>query len=199
MFRGKEVLNIMKKILLKFTCPAVLLFFILTSCASTTMLSARKDEAYKGTIKNMLIIVISAEPGTRRVFEREYVFQLKNYGVNATPGYEILPDDKVVDKETILSKIDGRGIDSILITSLISKETVTTVAPGWYGHYSHVYGRRFTDDILNLETTLHDIKSDKMIWSAVSETVIMEGESSLRKIQPFVETILKNLSKDKLI
>ncbi len=163
------------------------------------MVSDWKDDTYKGNVKNVLIMVVAEKPSARRIFEREYVNQLKGYGITAIPSYDIIPADKTMDKETILSKIKGMGIDSVLITSLVSKETVTTMEPGWYGRYSYGYDRRYTDDILNLETTLHDVKSEKMIWSVLSETIIMEGENSLVKIKPFVETILKNLSKDKMI
>lgn len=195
----KEVLNIMQRTNRILSYTAVLLSFILTSCASTTMVSDWKDETYKGKIKKLLIMVIAEKPSSRRIFEREYVNQFKDYGITAIPSFNIIPADTVMDKETILSKIKGLDIDSVLVTSLVSTTTVTTLEPGWYGRYSYGYDRRFTDDIINLETTLHDVKSEKMIWSVVSETIIMEGENSLKKIRPFVETILKNLSKDKLI
>lgn len=182
-----------------FTYPAFLLSFILTSCSSTSEISTWKDKSYSGNVKNVLIIVVAEKPGIRRVFEREYMMQLKNRGVNAVPSYEIIPADKMMDKDTILSKIKGMGIDSVLVTSLVSKTRITTYHPGWYGHYSNAYGRKFTDDIVNLETNLYDVKSEKMIWSILSETTIMQGESSFKKIQPFVETILKNLSENNLI
>ena len=189
----------MKSTIRTFILPAVLLSFILMSCASTTLVSSWKDETHSGKVKNVLIIVVAEKPGARRVFEREYMLQLKGYGVNAVPSHEVIPADKMMDKETILSSIEGLGIDSVLITSLVSRETITTVFPGWYGHYSNVYKRGFTDDIVNLETALYNVKSGKMIWSTLSETTIMEGESSFKKIRPFIETILKNLSKDNLI
>ena len=185
----------MRALFLLFTMS--LLF--LSGCASTTLISTWKDKTYSGNVKNVLIIVVAEKPGLRRVFEREYVFQLKGYGVGAMPSHKVVPADKMMDKDTILSKIEGLGIDSVLITSLVSKKTVTTVLPGWYGYYSDAYGRRFTEDIVNLETTLYNTKSEKLIWSALSETTVLEGESSFEKIRPFVETILKNLSTDKLI
>jgi hypothetical protein len=131
--------------------------------------------------------------------------QLKGYGINAVPSHEILPDQKMLEKDTILSKIKDMNIDSVLLTRLISKEEVTTEYrgysgySGWYGYYSNSYGRVYTDDIVNLETSLYNVKSEKLIWTTLSETTILEGTSSFREMRPFVETILKNLSKDKLI
>jgi hypothetical protein len=197
----KEVFNKMKRTLRKFAYPVVLLSFILTSCASTTMISTWKDETYSGNVKNILIIVVAEKPAVRRVFEQEYVVQLKSYGVDAVPSHKSILADKMMDKATILSKVEGLGIDSVLVTSLVSKKTKTTQFPGWYGYYSDPdgYRRSFRDEVVNLETALYDAKSEKLIWSTLSETTILEGESTFKEIRPFIETILKNLSKDELI
>jgi len=184
--------------------PAVFLSFILMSCASTSLLSTWKDESYSGDVKNVLIIAVVEKLGVRRVLERQYVFLLKGYGVDAVPSHEILPADKMMDKNAILSMIGGIGIDSVLISSLVSKDKLITdlgysAYDGWYGHYSYNYGHISIDDIFNLENSLYDVKREKLIWSTLSETFIVEGGSTFKEIRPFIEVILKNLSRDKLI
>ncbi len=195
----------------KLSLTAVILSFILMSCASTELISTWKDDSYSGSIKNVLVIVITEKKAVRRVLERVYAMQFKGYGVNAVPSHEILPDEKMLNKDTILSKIEDMGIDSVLLTRLVSREEVTTEYyghgthnrygryGGWYGYYSDSYRRSYTDDIVNLETVLYEVKNEKAVWSVLSETTILEGTSSFKEMQPFVETILKNLSKDKLI
>jgi hypothetical protein len=189
----------MKRTLRTFVVPAILLSFILMSCASTKLLSTWKDNTYSGNVKNVLIIVVAEKPGVRRVFERAYAFQLKSYGVDAVTSYSIIPADKMMEKDAILSKIEGMSVDSVLITSLVSRQTIIPENTRWYGHYSRAYGRSYAQDIVNVETALYDVKSEMLIWSALSETTMLTGDSTMREIPPFVEIILKNLSKDNLI
>jgi hypothetical protein len=162
------------------------------------VISTSKDDSFSGNVKNVLVIVAFAKPDLRRVFEREYVIQLSGYGVDAVPGYEILSDIKIIDKDTILSKIEDLGIDSVLITSLVSNEKVTTEYNDWYGYYNDGYRSPY-QDIFNIETVLFDVKNEKLIWSILSMTMILDWDNRLQEIQPFVKTILQNLSKDKLI
>ena len=109
-----------------FIVSAFLLTFIFISCASTELITSWKDDTYSGNVKNVLVIVITEKKAVRRVLERVYAMQFKGYGVNAVPSHEILPDEKMLNKDTILSKIEDMGIDSVLLTRLVSRDEVTT-------------------------------------------------------------------------
>jgi hypothetical protein len=189
----------MKKIKNLFCCLAVMYCLILTSCAQTTTLSAWKDESYGGQIKKILIIGASEKPGVRRMFEQEFANQLKPYGITALPSNQILPADKMLDRETIISKIEGRGIDAVLVTDLVERKMVKTYRSDWYNHQTRTYGRYFEDEIVNLETSLYDVKTEKLVWSALSETTIMEEDSTYGKIKEFIKSMVEKLSKNKLI
>lgn len=183
-----------------FFCAGLMYLLIIPSCTKTTTLhSTWSDEGYSGNIKKVLIIGASENEGTRRVFEREFVNQLKPHGVESLPSNEILPAEKMLDKETILSKIQDLNIDAVLVTRLVEEKTQTVYYAGWYDGYKQSYGRSFKDQIVNLETSLYEVKTEKMIWSALSETVLMEGESVYKEIRSFIKIMVDNLAKEKLI
>jgi hypothetical protein len=190
----------MKKMKKWCCCAAIIYMLIITSCTkATTLLSTWRDEGYSGNIKKVLILGASENQGTRRIFEQEFSNQLKPHGVASLPSNEILPAEKMLDKETIRSKIADLNIDAVLVTRLVEKKTERVYSPGWYDGYKQSYGRVFKDEIVNLETSLYDVKTEKMIWSALSETVVMEGESVYKEIKAFIKIMVDNLAKEKFI
>ncbi len=177
----------------------IILFIFITSCATTTLLSTWRDDGYGGPVKKVLIMGVAEKPSMRKVFEQEFVNQLKERGVEAVASYWTIPSDKMMDKNTVQLKIQDLNVDSILITQLVETKTVTSYYSDWYDHYTQSYGRRFVDQVVNLETSLYEAETGKLVWSALSETVIMEEDSRYRKVKSFIKTMVNNMSKEKLI
>ncbi len=177
---------------------AIFFSIIITSCATTTLLNVWKDDNYTGNIKKVLVIGTAEKQGVRRIFEREFVSQFKTYGIEAVPSYEYIPADKVLDKNAIISKINELDIDSVLITALVGKKTVERYIENWYSYHSGVYSHLAKDEIVHLETNVYDAGTEKLIWTALSETILMEEESAYGKIKPFVKTMLNKMSEGKI-
>jgi hypothetical protein len=57
----------------------------------------------------------------RNLFEGQIVRQLKERGVEAVPSYIILPENKELTREIVLSATEKSNIDSVLINSLAGK------------------------------------------------------------------------------
>jgi hypothetical protein len=162
-------------------------------------MSTWRDDSYSRQFKKIFIIGAAERPNIRRIFEREFAARLRYHGVAAIPSHKILPSDKMLDKNTILSKIEDQNIDAVLISRLVDKKTVSTYNHDWYDYYSDRYGRRFTDKILQVETSLYDTRTEKLVWSALSETVLMEEADFYHEVKSFIKVMVKNLSKEKLI
>ena len=183
---------------------AVISLLLMTSCATTKLYSVWRDESYSGKIKKVFIIGASPKPDIRRLFERKFVNQLKSRGVDAVASNQVLPSDKMLDKETIISKIKGLDIDTVLITRVTEKKTIVAAFGGWYDSYSEGFGGGFSgatfeDELVSLETNLYEVRTEKLIWSASSETVFMEERSILRTIKSLVKVMATQLSKEKFI
>jgi hypothetical protein len=187
----------------------VLTVLLLPSCATTKLTSLWRDEAYQDHPRKILVIGILKTPGNRRIFEDEMVKQLKARGTDAVAAYTVLPDGADTSKETLTAKMNELGADAVLISRPVDKKSVTTYVPGtmragypgyaggWHGYYAYSPGYVVQDEYAVAETNLYDLKTDKLIWTAVSETWINDKNESL--IRSFAKVIADNLAGQKVI
>ncbi len=181
--------------------------FILASCASTTLQSTWMDPGYRGGQSKRIFVVGSSagDVTTRRVLEDVVVAKLKAGGVEALPGWRFLANDGPADEATFAAAVAKSGADAMLMVRLLRVETQTTVWPpmgprfGWYGFYSgwYAYPDVTQSQIVVIETTLFDVRSQRIVWSATSETL---NPSSVHKdAPPFADVILAALRKDSVL
>jgi len=144
----------------------------------------------------------------RKQFEDEYVQQLAIKKIEAIPSYTVLSSDEMLDKDTIVSKIKDMNIDGVIVTKLIEKTKKSFTSPSYkitrsyHTHYVnsfHFTGSSSTTpaDYVTLATNLYDAKSEKLVWSGLSETFIFCTTSE--SIKPFIESMIQNLSNDNMI
>jgi len=197
---------------------AVIAAILLSSCASTTVTGAWRDEAYTGRPHKALVILVTAEPIIMRTFEDEFSKQLRTVGVAADPGYSTLPSDRPLTREEIAAAVEKNQADSLFITRLVDKQSYETYypgsvyaapargvrGPGWNDYYSRGYtyyhatpGYVTQQNILYVETQLYDTKTEQLIWSVMTQTLV--GSSMESEVKDFVKVIMKNLSKSGLV
>ena len=198
----------------------VIFLFILTSCATTKLNSVWRDDNYSGKIKRVLVVGVIKRPALRRFFEQEFVQQLKARGTDAVAGFTVLPPDEEVDKNLIASKLKELDADGVLITSLVDMKTIETYIPGevyyehayyappvhyreWDSYYSRSYrafykpGYTVKDEVVIMETNLYEAGSEKLVWSALSETFVEGSSNDLTR--SFVQVMIKDLSEKNLL
>jgi hypothetical protein len=157
-----------------------------------------KDESFKGTVNNVLVIGVFKELVNRRTYEDELVKKLGAHGVNARPSYKVFGSGKLPDKKAIVSKMDELNMETVLITAIFDKES----REGWYQNYSHRYNAfRYEYDIYRVETKLYDMRSEGLIWSALSETVVFDPDINrdVKEIKVFIDVMVKKLSDDGML
>jgi hypothetical protein len=190
---------------------------LLSSCASTQVTAAWRDDAYTSTPQKALVLLVTGKPTLLRVFEDEFSQQLKNRGIEAVPGYSLLPLDKKLDNEEIAAAAEKIHADTVFITRLVDKKSYETYYPGsvyvthpgaynpgWNDYYSRGFdyyhaspGYTVQRDILYVETQLFDVKNQHLIWSVMTETVV--GDPMETEVRSFVKVIMKNLSQNRLV
>ena len=192
---------------------------LLISCVTTEMQDVWKDENYQSQMKKIFVIGVSKDHKIRRQFENEFVNQLAIKGIDAIPSYSVLSPDKMLDRDTIVSKIKDMNIDGVIITKLVKKTKGPSGPPSFSSgssfdrgrtyHYNYVRshnsafrgsgssGSFSPADIVILQTDLYDAKSEALVWSGFSETLNQRTASNA--IKPFIEIMIQNLSKDNMI
>ena len=177
-----------------FLVPIALL---VTACATTQPSAVWKDPSYQGHPRKVMVVGVAKKSVTRRIFEDEFVRQLKAHGMDAIASYTVLPDELQKDHAAIADKVEQQGADTVLITRLVSKKTVKFYVPGtvyypppyyplpnypppYYGTWPDYYGYGYQamntpgymaeEELAVIETNLYSAANDKLIWAASTET-----------------------------
>jgi len=187
----------------------VLLAMLVTACATTQINSVWKDPSYQARPARIMVIGVAKNPLNRRLFEDEFVLQLKARGTDAVASYAVLPDRLQDDQAAIAAKVKELGADTILITRMVSKQIVQTYVPGtlyypppYYGTWPDYYGYGYRymyspgyiaeDEYAVIETNLYETRHDKLVWAASSETVV--GDSKQSMIKSFIGIMVNTMA-----
>ena len=181
---------------------------LLAGCAMTQVNAVWKDPSYQSRPARIMVIGVAKNPLNRRLFEDEFVKQLKARGTDAIASYTVLSDKLQDDKDAIAAKVRELGADTILITRMVSRKTVKVYVPGtpyypppYYGMWPDYYGYGYqylytpgyvTDDqYAVIETNLYAADSDKLLWAASAETGITDDKPGM--MQEFIGVIVGNM------
>ncbi|UCG13127.1 MAG: hypothetical protein JSU72_01135 [Deltaproteobacteria bacterium] len=206
------------KTFFKLSCSfAIIGLFFSTSCTSTStkMSSVWKDNKYTGGfIDNVMVVGRSDKFERRKMFEETFVKRFEKHGVRAVSSVAATSPNRELSKEIIIAKAEKLEIDTVLVTHLISvnKEEEyhppsTTAAPNRYfrfdtysyssGDYSKYGGTYSEKKHVKLESNLYELATEKLIWSAKSETIDPKSVSDV--FDSLCVTIMKNLRENKLL
>ena len=185
---------------------------LLSSCGTSTKLTAHwAEKSYeKGQIKAILILGITKRPAVRGIFEDDMVEKLAYYGVEGTASSEIFPIDEKLDTTTFRLHFQNEGFDAVLTAQLVAEDKESHYEPGssyygggygynrgFYGYYGSAYdnmyspGYTVTTTTLKIETNLYDTKTEKLIWTGISETFNPAGESdAIRSLNREITKVL---------
>lgn len=184
---------------------------LLTACATTRINAVWKDPEYQARPARIMVIGVAKQPLKRRLFEDEFVAQLKARGTGAIASYTVLADKQQEDQQAIASKVKELGADTVLITRMVSKKTVQVYVPGtvyypppyygtwpaYYGYgYQHLYSPGYIteSEYAIIETNLYQTGNDKLVWATSSETMLSDSDKSTIKsyIGIMVKTMVEN-------
>jgi hypothetical protein len=169
----------------------IAMLMVIASCMETRFSNVWVDENYqKGPINDVLVMAIFPSPERERMVEDEMAKQLRSRGVNTYLSYVEFPD-KQPSEDEIISGLNKPGINSVLVTKFIRREYKNTNNP------NNPWNPSNPQPFAIIETSLYDVKTQKKIWSALSQTWIIGTDSRLAS--SYVSDVLKKLAEDELI
>lgn len=169
--------------------PLLALALLLAACASPVQIVQQwqEPEYVAPRFKRILVMGVTRDAAVRRIFEDEFVAQLKARGIDAVPSYSVLPQDGQQPRERIEQAVRDARADAIILTRVLSREQVTQVVPaappvygGFYNYYGAYWGGPlypgyaaaptvYRYDEIRVESQLFDVRRDTPIWTATSE------------------------------
>src|SRR5262245_12523650 len=156
----------------------------LAACATTQLMASWKDPAFSGPpMKQLLVIGAFKSDLNRRVFEDAFVGALNAAKTGAVASYPSLPDSGAIPNDRVQATVRSTGSDAVLVTRLMRVRRDVSVSPsymgpgfygagfgGWYGP-AYAVGPADVNvyDVLTIESTLWNMRTDKPVWSGTSE------------------------------
>jgi len=197
------------------------LAILLCSCAATSLKKTWKAPDCQQPVGKIAVLAIDDRGLVRQGFENRFVAQLTKAGAAAVVTYDLLTLAEIKqDKGAAAERFRASGAEAILILRLkdISSSyresragneryvpVLTGVdSMGWYDYYSvgfmdmsSTYGT--LKQTVYLETSLYDLKTEKRLWSGLTETVVRENMDRVAEMDPLVEKFIAAMLKDGVI
>ena len=190
------------------TATLALVLALASGCYHATHLSATwHDPNSRGLHFNRVVTVfVTTDEGMRRSVEDELVTKFPN----ATASYHLIPNASGADKETILQHMRDAGFDGAVTMRVTDVSEKTTYYPGSYWGPSYGFGPYWgaswaypyspyaggyvsTSQIVTIETQIYNLKDDKLVFAARSETADKSKVSSLiRSVMRHINEELKD-------
>jgi hypothetical protein len=201
--------------------PRVLLgaaFALLAACASTTIVDQWESPGYSGgPFKRLLVVGVTKEAAVRRIFEDEFVRQLRARGTDAVASYTFIPEDGQVDRPRLERAVKESNADGVIVTRVVKVEHRTQVVPGTpafpgfgtdiYGFYGSGWGGVWTGyasppavfqyDEVKVETKLFHAGNAALVWAAQSD--VFAPTDARKDSAGFASRIIAALASRKLI
>jgi len=192
---------------------------LLGGCAATQIVNQWSNPSYAAvSFKRILVIGVSKQTSIRRNFEDEFVAQLRAAGADAVPSYEFTPENGPVEESRLARAVKQAGADAVITTRLVRVERQAEYIPGTYGPYGPYgpypgfgYYRWYSNawvgfyepprlrfyDIYISETSLHDVRNDRLVWSGIAKTTQL-GDIR-QETKEYVEVVIAALREKNLL
>lgn len=189
---------------------STLALLALVGCASTTLRDSWTDPDFRGgSFRKILVVGVHPNATERRVFEDLLAEQIAATGAQAIVGYRAIPPGTKMEEQVWNAAVEASGADALMLVRLVRMDrrtsVTTTVVPaapvygyGW-GYYNAWVAvpevRQY--DIATVETRVFDVRSRKLVWSAMTET--FEPTSVAKETPGFARVILTELARRGLV
>jgi hypothetical protein len=152
----------------------------LSGCATTTVSNQWKDPAWHGQpATNVVVVGIARSDTTRRIFEDTFARELTAAGVQSEASYTQIGAGETLKLSDFVKSNNG---EVVLVTRVQRVQQKVDVSPGYapvgyrgfYGWYGNAWAATPTVtqyEVVTLETTVWDPKSQNLIWAATTQRV----------------------------
>jgi hypothetical protein len=187
---------------------------LLSACAHTKLTAVWSDDAYLGgPMKKVMVVVVLDNSINRKIVESALVEELKQNGVEGIASNKAL-GSKELSKENITQAAKENQVDGLMAVRLtgVDQEQVYH-APvysipypyyyTWDSYYPHMHenlgmpGYTATYKYYNVETNVYHVSTEKLVWSAASQTV--DPTDINKESKEFASKIVRSLKESNLI
>jgi hypothetical protein len=191
--------------------------FVLSSCSANKLTSSWKNDSLEQyQMDTVLVVGIARDETKRRIYEDTFVSSLTEAGVHAVPSYTVSKQSEEPSEKALREMLTKSHATAVLITHMVShKETESYQRSALlvgtnnyygntlYGYYPFIWnsispsGTYVSKIKVMLETNLYDVKTEDLLWSALSEST--DPVMTRKYYQELIDLFLNDLKKDNLL
>lgn len=179
---------------------------VLGACSTVSITNEWRDPSWPGPPATSVVVVgISRSDTMRRVFEDTFSHQLQAAGVQAAPSYTQIPPGNSGAVQ-LRDLVKANGAQAVLVTRVQRVEQKISVTPSGpaYGPFWGWYGGAWANtpdvnqyDLVTVETSVWDARSEKLVWTATTQAV---GTKDITKATTqLAETLIPKLKSEGLL
>ncbi len=188
----------------------------LSSCSSNKLLSSWNNDSFEQfSIAPVLIIGVTKNDETkRRIYEDTFADSLNASQTKAIASYNFSKQSVQPSEKSLRELVKKTKAKTVLITHLIGNTEKEVFVPSsviigtntygnLYNYYPFVFnsvgdpGSYVSTTKVVLETTLHDVDTEKLIWTARTESI--DPVMTRKYYQQLIDLFLNDLSNKKLL
>jgi hypothetical protein len=203
---------------------------VLACAIPATTLNAQwvnPEYAGKKAVRSVMVMSVSRDATSRRLYEDRMVAALDAAGVKAVQSYRFIAEEGKVSEERLRRAITEAGVSHAMVTRIVNVTTQVEVSPGmvmgpawgpgwgawgpgwgggwggFYGYYNSVWATSIpptvtTTQNVHADTRVFDAKNAAVLWSAATTTSL--GYNTIPEIiEQFVQLIITTMTKDGVI
>jgi hypothetical protein len=133
----------------------------------------------------------------RTTLEKDLAAHFANRGIEAVQSTALFASLRDVDREAVKRKVREMGADGVLLVQPYdSRLAVRGTSSGWDGYFS-VPEQTLAAETYRIQTSLFEAAKGKVVWQAISETMI--GGGWMDTLKKFADTVAAKLIQQGLI
>ncbi|WP_243047751.1 hypothetical protein [Dyella sp. RRB7] len=180
---------------------------VLAACATNVSITNQwKDPSWPGPpASNVVVVGISRSDTIRHVFEDTFSQQLQAAGIQAAPSYTQIPPGNA-GAVGLRDLVKASGATAVLVTRVERVEQKISVSPGgpMYGGFYGWYGGAWAAtpdvtqyDVVTLETSVWDPRSEKLVWTVTTQAVARKNIP--KATMELAQTLIPKLKADGIL
>lgn len=185
---------------------AIAVSLVLCACSTVSVTNQWRDPSWTGPPASSVVVVgISRSDTMRRVFEDTFAQQLQAAGVQAAASYTQIPPGNG-GAVRLKDLVKGTGAQAVLVTRVerVQQKISVTQSGPYYGGFYGWYGGAWAStpdvnqyEVVTLETSVWDARSEKLIWTVTTENV---ATSNIPKTSTqLAETLIPKMRADGIL
>ena len=152
-------------------CFVALAGALAVGCASTTTIEQSwQAPNARGSLTNVVALVPTQAGVLSRSAEDQLAHDLNARGINATPGYAVLPSQWRGNKAMSIAAIENAGFDGVVTMRVISAHQTVQFYPTFDVYWGATWGQPVPETVVRVEINAYSLPNNRLVWSGLSKS-----------------------------